>query len=186
MAPSIIVPTRSVNGVRIPTVGYGTMLFPDPDRAAELIQGALECGYRHIDTARKYGSEEWVGAGIRASGLARKDIWVTTKVTEENAKADDFKRSVDTSLKTMGLDYVDLLLIHWPQPKVPLEETLDALAEARRDGVAVEAVVGVLEAHDVNGGHDVLVGLALVELGAVRYVARSTANPVQRGGLRGG
>ena len=136
MAPSIIVPTRSVNGVRIPTVGYGTMLFPDPDRAAELIQGALECGYRHIDTARKYGSEEWVGAGIRASGLARKDIWVTTKVTEENAKADDFKRSVDTSLKTMGLDYVDLLLIHWPQPKVPLEETLYALAQAKKDGLA--------------------------------------------------
>ena len=136
MAPSIIVPKRSVNGVRIPTVGYGTMLFPEPERAAELIQGALECGYRHIDTARKYGSEEWVGAGIRASGLARKDIWVTTKVTEENAKADDFKRSVDTSLKTMGLDYVDLLLIHWPQPKVPLEETLDALAQAKKDGLA--------------------------------------------------
>ena len=89
----------------------------------------------HIDTARKYGSEEWVG-GIRASGLARKDIWVTTKVTEENAKADDFKRSVDTSLKTMGLDYVDLLLIHWPQPKVPLEETLGALAQAKKDGLA--------------------------------------------------
>ena len=136
MAPSIIVPNRSVNGVRIPTVGYGTMLFPEPERAAELIQGALECGYRHIDTARKYGSEEWVGAGIRASGLDRKDIWVTTKVTEENAKADDFKRSVDTSLKTMGLDYVDLLLIHWPQPKVPLEETLGALAQAKKDGLA--------------------------------------------------
>ena len=136
MAPSIIVPTRSVNGVRIPTVGYGTMLFPDPEGAVELIQGALECGYRHLDTARKYGSEEWVGAGIRASGLAREDIWVTTKVTEENAKADDFKRSVDTSLKTMGLDYVDLLLIHWPQPKVPLEETLGALAQAKRDGLA--------------------------------------------------
>ena len=136
MAPSIIVPTRSVNSVRIPTIGYGTMLFPDPERAVELIQGALECGYRHIDTARKYGSEEWVGAAIRASGLARKDIWVTTKVTEENAKADDFKRSVDTSLKTMGLDYVDLLLIHWPQPKVPLEETLGALAQAKKDGVA--------------------------------------------------
>lgn len=136
MAPSIMAPTRSVNDAQIPTVGYGTMLFPDPERAVGLIQGALKCGYRHIDTARKYGSEKWVGEGIRASGLAREDIWVTTKVTEENAKARDFQRSVDTSLKTLGLDYIDLLLIHWPQPKVPLEETLGALAHAKREGLA--------------------------------------------------
>ena len=129
-------PTLSAHGAQIPAVGYGTMLFPAPERAVELIICSLECGYRHIDTARKYGSEEWVGEGIRASGLPRKDIWVTTKVTEENAKADDFTRSVDTSLKTLGLDYVDLLLIHWPQPKVPLEETLGALAKARREGLA--------------------------------------------------
>lgn len=129
-------PTLSAHGAQIPAVGYGTMLFPEPERAVELIVCSLECGYRHIDTARKYGSEEWVGEGIRASGLPRKDIWVTTKVTEENAKADDFTRSVDTSLKTLGLDYVDLLLIHWPQPKVPLEETLGALAKARREGLA--------------------------------------------------
>ena len=129
-------PTLSAHGAQIPAVGYGTMLFPAPERAIELIVCSLECGYRHIDTARKYGSEEWVGEGIRASGLPRKDIWVTTKVTEENAKADDFTRSVDTSLKTLGLDYVDLLLIHWPQPKVPLEETLGALAKARREGLA--------------------------------------------------
>ena len=129
-------PTLSAHGAQIPAVGYGTMLFPAPERAVELIVYSLECGYRHIDTARKYGSEEWVGEGIRASGLPRKDIWVTTKVTEENAKADDFTRSVDTSLKALGLDYVDLLLIHWPQPKVPLEETLGALAKARREGLA--------------------------------------------------
>ncbi len=129
-------PTLSAHGAQIPAVGYGTMLFPEPERAVELIVSSLECGYRHIDTARKYGSEEWVGEGIRASGLPRKDIWVTTKVTEENAKADDFTRSVDTSLKALGLDYVDLLLIHWPQPKVPLEETLGALAKARREGLA--------------------------------------------------
>ena len=112
------------------------MLFPEPERAVELIVCSLACGYRHIDTARKYGSEEWVGEGIRASGLPREDIWVTTKVTEENAKADEFARSVDTSLKTLDLDYVDLLLIHWPQPKVPLEETLGALAKAKREGLA--------------------------------------------------
>jgi len=130
------VPTIEAHGAAIPAVGYGTMLFPDPDRAVELIGHALACGYRHIDTARKYGTEQWVGEAIRASGVPREEIWVTTKVTEENAKADDFARSVDTSLETLGLDHVDLLLIHWPQPAVPLEETLGALARAKRDGLA--------------------------------------------------
>ena len=129
-------PTISAHGAHIPVVAYGTMLFPQPERAVDLVVHALECGYRHIDTARKYGSEQWVGEGIRASGLPRDEIWVTTKVTEENAKADDFARSVDTSLKTLGLDYVDLLLIHWPQPRVPLEETLGALAKAKQQGLA--------------------------------------------------
>jgi 2,5-diketo-D-gluconate reductase B len=130
------VPNISAHGANIPAIGYGTMLFPEPESAVGLVVHALETGYRHIDTARKYGSEEWVGEGIRASGLARGDIWVTTKVTEEDARADDFARSVETSLETLGLDYVDLLLIHWPQPRVPLEETLGALAKAKRDGLA--------------------------------------------------
>jgi diketogulonate reductase-like aldo/keto reductase len=126
----------SAHGASIPAVGYGTMLFPEPERAASLVAHSIECGYRHIDTARKYGSEKWVGEGIRASGIAREDLWVTTKVTEENARADDFAQSVDTSLKTLNLDYIDLLLIHWPQPGVPLAETLGALAKAKRDGLA--------------------------------------------------
>lgn len=133
---SPITPTINAHGAAIPAVGYGTMLFPEPERAVGLVLHALQSGYRHIDTARKYGSEQWVGEGIRASGLPREDIWVTTKVTEENAKSDDFARSVETSLETLGLDYVDLLLIHWPQPRVPLEETLGALAKAKRDGLA--------------------------------------------------
>ncbi|MEE2998590.1 MAG: aldo/keto reductase [Pseudomonadota bacterium] len=120
----------------MPVIGYGTMLYPKPDRAVALIAHALDSGYRHIDTARKYGSELWVGEGIKASGVSRKDVWVTTKVTEDNAKADDFAYSVNTSLETLGLDYVDLLLIHWPQPRVPLEETLGALAKAKREGLA--------------------------------------------------
>jgi diketogulonate reductase-like aldo/keto reductase len=129
-------PTVSAHGAAMPVVGYGTMLFPEPDRAVELIGHALEYGYRHIDTARKYGSEQWVGEAIRGSGVPRDDLWVTTKVTEENAGADDFARSVETSLVTLGLDYVDLLLIHWPQPRVPLEETVGALAKARQQGLA--------------------------------------------------
>lgn len=129
-------PTISAHGAEMPVVGYGTMAYPEPERAPELVAHAIGSGYRHIDTARKYGSEKWVGEGIRASGVPREDLWVTTKVTEEHARADDFARSVDTSLETLGLDYVDLLLIHWPQPRVPLEETLGALANARRQGLA--------------------------------------------------
>jgi diketogulonate reductase-like aldo/keto reductase len=129
-------PTVSAHGAVMPVVGYGTMLFPEPERAVELTVHAIQYGYRHIDTARKYGSEQWVGEAIRAAGVARDELWVTTKVTEENARADDFARSVDTSLETLGLDHVDLLLIHWPQPQVPLEETLGALARAKQDGLA--------------------------------------------------
>ena len=128
-------PTISAHGAEMPVVGYGTMLYPEPERAVELITHAIEYGYRHIDTARKYGSEQWVGEAIRASGVERNELWVSTKVTEENAKTDDFARSVETSLQALGLDYVDQLLIHWPQPAVPLGETLTALAKAKRDGL---------------------------------------------------
>ena len=129
-------PTLAAHGAAMPAVGYGTMLFPEPERAVGLVVHSIECGYRHIDTARKYGSEQWVGEGIRASGIARDALFVTTKVTEEDAKVDDFARSVDASLAALGLDYVDLLLIHWPQPRVPLAETLGALAKAKRAGLA--------------------------------------------------
>jgi 2,5-diketo-D-gluconate reductase B len=125
--------TLSAHGAQMPAIGFGTMELPE--RPAELVASALAGGYRHIDTARKYGTEKFVGEGIRASGVPRGDIFVTTKVTEENAREADFMRSVDTSLKTLGLDYVDLLLVHWPQPKVPFAETLSALAKAKRQGL---------------------------------------------------
>jgi diketogulonate reductase-like aldo/keto reductase len=126
--------TLTAHGATIPVVGFGTMELPE--RPAELVAAAIACGYRHIDTARKYGTEEYVGEGIRASGIPRADLFVTTKVTEENAREADFMRSIETSLRTLALDYVDLLLIHWPQPKVPFSETLGALAKAKRQGMA--------------------------------------------------
>lgn len=125
--------TLSAHGAQMPAIGYGTMELPD--RGAELVAYALNNGYRLIDTARKYGTEAKVGEGIRASGIARKDLWVTTKVTELDAREADFLRSAETSLKTLGLDYVDLLLVHWPQPKVPFAETLGALAKVKRSGM---------------------------------------------------
>mgnify|MGYP001552681808 FL=1 len=126
--------TLTAHGAAMPAVGYGTMVLPE--HGAELVAYALKSGYRLIDTARKYGTEDKVGEGIRASGIARKDVWVTTKVTELDAREADFLRSAETSLKTLGLDYVDLLLVHWPQPQVPFSETLGALAKAKRLGLA--------------------------------------------------
>jgi 2,5-diketo-D-gluconate reductase B len=125
--------TLAAHGANMPAIGFGTMEFPA--RAAELVDYAIRCGYRLIDTARKYGTEEQVGEGIRTSGIARNEIWVTTKVTELNAREADFLRSAETSLKALRLDYVDLLLVHWPQPKVPFAETLGALAKAKRSGM---------------------------------------------------
>jgi len=125
--------TLSAHGAQMPAIGYGTMELPEC--GAELVAYALKSGYRLIDTARKYGTEEKVGEGIRASGIARKDLWVTTKVTELDAREADFLRSAETSLTALQLDYVDLLLVHWPQPKVPFAETLGALAKAKRSGM---------------------------------------------------
>ena len=126
--------TVSAHGAEMPAIGFGTMEFPP--RGSELVAEAIQAGYRLIDTARKYGTEEQVGEGIRASGIAREALWVTTKVTELNAREADFLNSAETSLKAMDLSYVDLLLVHWPQPAVPFAETLGALAKAKRRGIA--------------------------------------------------
>lgn len=125
--------TLTAHGAKMPAIGYGTMELPQ--RGAELVAYAIHRGYRLIDTARKYGTEEKVGEGIRASGIAREELWVTTKVTELDAREADFLRSAETSLKALQLDYVDLLLVHWPQPKVSFSETLGALAKAKRCGM---------------------------------------------------
>lgn len=126
-------PTISAHGANMPAIAYGTMELPH--RPAELVAAAIQAGYRGLDTARKYGTEERVGEGIRASGIARGELFVTTKVTELNAREADFLKSAETSLKALQLDYVDLLLVHWPQPKVPLSETIGALVKAKRSGL---------------------------------------------------
>jgi len=101
------------NGVKIPCVGYGTWQTA-PEVAADSVKAALEAGYRHIDTASAYGNEEAVGAGIKASGVARKDIFLTTKhwITERGYSKTI--AAVDASLKALGTDYLDLYLVHWP------------------------------------------------------------------------
>lgn len=127
------VPTLAAHGAEIPAIGFGTSGLADP---AGAVAAALAAGYRHLDAARKYGTEEGVGDGIRAAKVPREELFITTKVSHENLRAADFARSVEQSLKALGVSYVDLLLVHWPNAAIPLAETMGALARARRDGLA--------------------------------------------------
>jgi diketogulonate reductase-like aldo/keto reductase len=104
--------------------------------SAATVEAALKVGYRHIDTGRKYGTEGAVGEAMRASGLKRDDVFVVTKVSHENLRPADFARSVDESLKALKLDTIDLLMIHWPNPEIPLDIAMPSLAKAKREGLA--------------------------------------------------
>jgi len=119
----------------MPALGFGTSPMTG-GLSADTVAAALKAGYRHIDTARKYGTERVVGEAIRVSGVPRNDIFLTTKVSHENLRAGDFAKSVDESLAALGVDYVDLLLIHWPNPEIALAETMPALAKVKRRGLA--------------------------------------------------
>jgi len=128
----MMVPALSAHGARIPRIGFGTSQLGD---CGEIVAAALTLGYRHLDTAWKYGTEKGVGEGIRLSGVPRQDIFLTTKVSHEYLRAADFARSVDESLKRLQVDYVDALLVHWPSTEnIPLAETMGALARAKREG----------------------------------------------------
>ena len=104
-----------LNGNKIPALAYGTWLIKN-EKAKDCVLMALEAGYRHIDTAQAYGNEQGVGEGIRQSGLKREDIYLTTKVQAEHKTYKKAKKSIDESLEKLGLDYIDLILIHCPQP----------------------------------------------------------------------
>jgi 2,5-diketo-D-gluconate reductase A len=118
----------------IPQIGLGVWKTPN-DSAVSAVQAALEAGYRHIDTAAVYENEEGVGRGIRASGVARDEIFLTTKVWNENQGYDSTLRALDESLKRLGQDYIDLYLIHWPSPWRGLYvDTWRALIKAQDEG----------------------------------------------------
>jgi 2,5-diketo-D-gluconate reductase B len=127
------------NGAKIPAIGLGTMTLQGAV-CVEAVRTALRLGYRHIDTAERYGNEAEVGEGLhqglKDAGLKREDVFVTTKVYHDKLAAADFQRSFDDSLAKLKLPWVDLLLIHWPNPAVPLAETLGVLCKAKREGRA--------------------------------------------------
>ena len=123
----------AANGASIPALGFGTVRIPGPD-VLRIVPHALKAGFRHIDTAQIYGNEAEVGEAIAGSGVARGDIFLTTKVWVENYRHDAFLASVDESLKKLRTDYVDLLLLHWPNEAVALSEQIGALNEVRQAG----------------------------------------------------
>ncbi len=125
----------AAHGGRIPAIGLGTMTLKE-QLCVDLVAAALARGYRHLDTAQMYGNEREVGEGLRASGVKRDEVFVTTKVWHDRLRAGDFERSVDQSLERLMLSAVDLLLVHWPNPAVPLAETLGALCKVKRAGLA--------------------------------------------------
>jgi 2,5-diketo-D-gluconate reductase A len=133
------VPDIDLNdGRSIPQLGFGVFQI-DPAETAEAVSTALEVGYRHIDTAEMYGNERGVGEAVRASGLDRAEIFVTSKLNNGYHRPDDARRAFDGTLSALGLDYVDLFLIHWPLPTLydgDFVSTWKTLEEFHRDGRA--------------------------------------------------
>ena len=123
------------NGARIPAIGLGTWELRGRT-CARIVEQALRLGYRHIDTAQIYENEREVGEGLRASGVRRDEVFVTTKIWTSHFAPNDLERSAKESLVRLRLTDVDLLLLHWPNPQIPLTETLGALARTRQLGLA--------------------------------------------------
>jgi diketogulonate reductase-like aldo/keto reductase len=124
----------TVGEADIPVLGCGTWELRG-ELCASIVAEALKIGYRHVDTAQGYDNEAAVGAGIRASGISRDEIFVTTKVRPQLVSQGALQRSVEESLERLELDYVDLLLIHWPNPAIAISESMEALGDARRRGL---------------------------------------------------
>lgn len=120
------------NGEKIPIVGFGTWQTPDGQVAEESVLAALKAGYRHIDTAMIYGNEASVGRAIHKSGVRRDELFVTTKLWNTDHTYERAIQAIDTSLQTLGLDYLDLYLIHWPNPLAFRENWQEANSAAWR------------------------------------------------------
>ncbi|ROL59733.1 aldo/keto reductase [Bacteroidetes/Chlorobi group bacterium MS-B_bin-24] len=128
------------NKVKIPVLGLGTYLMKPGEETYNACRWALEFGYRHIDTASFYRNEEDVGRAVRNSGIDRKDVFITTKVWNDDQGYDKTLRAVETSLKKLGFDYIDLILVHWPVPGLR-KETWKALEKVYDEGIS--AAIGV-------------------------------------------
>jgi 2,5-diketo-D-gluconate reductase B len=132
-APNQTIETIEVQGTSVPRLGFGTWQI-EGSEATEAVRDALEIGYRQIDTARAYENEAEVGEGLAQSGVDRGVIFLTTKVFPGDFEPDALKAAAEDSLRSLKTDYLDLLLLHWPDDSVPLERTLQALVELQEAG----------------------------------------------------
>lgn len=126
--------TVSANGAEIPVLGLGTWTLKG-EQCAEMVSAALTAGYRHVDTAIMYGNEEAVGEGIRASGVSRDEVFLTSKVWYDSIGKGDLEAAAEASVRRLGVDVLDLLLIHWPNPEIPLKDSIGALNRTRARGL---------------------------------------------------
>lgn len=186
------------DGHSIPQLGLGVYKIPDAE-AAECVRVALDAGYRHVDTASLYGNEKGVGDGVRASGLPREDVFVTTKVWNDDHGFDETLRAFDRSLELLGLDYVDLYLVHWPIPSLDrYVDTYRALERIRSEGrarsigvsnFAVEHLERLLQETDVVPVlnqvelHPRLPQLELRQFDAAHDILTEAWSPLARGRL---
>ena len=129
------IPSVAANGAEIPLVGLGTWDLRGRT-CVRMVEQALRLGYRHIDTAEMYDNEREVGEGLHAAGIKRSGVFVTTKVWPSHFAPRDLERAARDSLNRLRLRQVDLLLLHWPNPQIPLSKTLGALCKVKRDGLA--------------------------------------------------
>jgi 2,5-diketo-D-gluconate reductase B len=132
-APNQTIETIGVQGTSVPRLGFGTWQI-EGSEATEAVRDALEIGYRQIDTARAYENEAEVGEGLAQSGVDRGEIFLTTKIFPGAFEPDALKAAAEDSLRSLKTDYLDLLLLHWPDDSVPLERTLQALVELQEAG----------------------------------------------------
>ena len=189
----------AANGASIPAIGLGTWELRGRV-CARLVEQAIRLGYRHIDTAQAYENEREVGEGLRASRVRREDMFVTTKVWTTHFAPNDLERSTKESLTKLRLFEVDLLLLHWPNPQVPLPETLGALAHVKKLGLAKhigvsnftvalidEAVAACPEplACDQVEYHPYLDQTKVMEASARHGMAVVAYSPLARGRIRG-
>jgi len=195
------VPTIKLNDDRaIPQLGFGVFQI-SPDETAEAVQQALEIGYRHIDTAEMYQNEKGVGDGIRASGLNRSDVWITSKLNNGAHEPDDARRAFEGTLEQLGFDSVDLFLIHWPLPTLydgDFVSTWKTLEEFKADGRAksigvsnflpehLERVIDTCEvvpAVNQIEVHPYMANKELREFGESRGVVTEAYSPIAQGEL---
>ena len=155
--------------VKLPQIGLGTRLLL-ADECTRVVEQAIAIGYRYIDTAPVYGNEAAVGDGVRRSGIARDAMFITTKIERDDLCADAVTLSVETSLEKLGLDAIDLLLIHWPNVEIPLSETIAAMRALQRRGLLVHIGVANFpiamldQAIAIAAQHDAIIAANQIEV----------------------